>query len=563
MPLGCPFAYVYVYATNHAVTLKAIILKELLKPANINQLDKILELHVVDGKVLASDLRDGEKIKTVSGGELTVTITKDGKVFISSGGTKASQVIAANNLATNGVVHVVDTVLLPSFIPPSPPNPPKTIPVVAAATHDLSTLVTALNAGGLINTLNGKGPFTVFAPTNEAFFNLPAGVLANLLKPENKAELDDLLTYHVVAGAVFAKDLKDGESVKTIEGLNLKVRIVGGAIFINSAKVQIADVNATNGVIHIIDEVLIPQKPPPPPTIVAIAASDPDFSTLVTALKAADLIDTLDGTGPFTVFAPTNEAFAKLPDGVLANLLKPENKAQLVALLTYHVVAGKETFQHNMGNRVLATLQGETITIEWHEAGGGNRHYYYYIDYGKKSEVRFNTGSEIDASNGLIYPINVVLSLPPPPPPQQTIAEIAVATKDLSTLVIALQAGGLVNTLNGTGPFTVFAPTNEAFLALPSGTLTSLLLPQNKAKLVDLLTYHVVAGGRVFAKDLKDGEKITTLEGKSVEVTILGESTVEINNAVVVKADVNASNGVVHLINRVLIPPANTTTLIE
>ena len=142
------------------------------------------------------------------------------------------------------------------------------------------------------------------------------------------------------------------------------------------------------------------------------------------------------------------------------------------------------------------------------------------------------------------------------PAPNDNIVQLAAATADLSTLVTAVKAGGLVDTLSGTGPFTVFAPTNEAFAKLPKATLDYLLAPANKAKLVDVLTYHVAAGS-VHAADLTNGEKITTVEGKQVEARIFGSKGeyVFINNARVTTADVDASNGVVHIIDTVLIPP--------
>merc|ERR1711865_135723 len=134
----------------------------------------------------------------------------------------------------------------------------KSIVDLAVATPDLSTLVTALKAADLVDTLSGKGPFTVFAPTNEAFAALPAGVLANLLKPENKAQLVDILTYHVAPGDVHAKDLYDMEMITTVEGKSVTARVDGSTIFINSAKVTAADNDASNGVVHIIDAILMP-----------------------------------------------------------------------------------------------------------------------------------------------------------------------------------------------------------------------------------------------------------------------------------------------------------------
>lgn len=288
-------------------------------------------------------------------------------------------------------------------------------------------------------------------------------------------------------------------------------------------------------------------------TIVEIAASNPNFSTLVVALKAAALITTLSGPGPFTVFAPSNAAFAALPAPVLANLLKPANKPLLVSLLTYHVVAGDvvSMFRQNMRPAKLTTVEGEVITVTWEVLPGGYRRNYFYLSYGKRKQPKLRIGfgsvKSIAASNGAVVPITAVLTLPPRP---RTIVEIAMATPNLSTLVTALIAADLADTLSSTGPFTVFAPTNEAFAALPPGVLASLLLPHNKAQLVDILTYHV-ASGAVFSKDITDKEMITTLEGGNVTARI-AERSIFINSAKVINADVVASNGVVHIIDSVL-----------
>jgi len=146
------------------------------------------------------------------------------------------------------------------------PAKSSTIVDIAIATKDLSTLVAALQAGDLVDTLSGAGPFTVFAPTNEAFAALPVGVLDNLLKPENKAELIDILTYHVASGSVHAKDILDKEMIKTVEGNYVAARVLGGSVFIDSAKVITADLDASNGVVHIIDAVLTPGPAPAPVT---------------------------------------------------------------------------------------------------------------------------------------------------------------------------------------------------------------------------------------------------------------------------------------------------------
>ena len=131
---------------------------------------------------------------------------------------------------------------------------------LAASTKDLSTLVAAVKAGELVTTLKGEGPFTVFAPTNAAFDALPEGTLESLLKPENKHKLVKILTYHVVSGKVKAGDLKDGMMAKTVQGKDIKVKISGGKVSINDANVTSADVIAANGVVHVIDKVILPPE---------------------------------------------------------------------------------------------------------------------------------------------------------------------------------------------------------------------------------------------------------------------------------------------------------------
>lgn len=140
------------------------------------------------------------------------------------------------------------------------PTAPKDIVDIAIGSPDHTTLVAAVTAAGLVETLKGAGPFTVFAPTNAAFAALPAGTVEGLLKPENKDALTKILTYHVVAGAVKAADLKDGQKVKTLQGEELTVSIKDGKVMINGANVTAADLTGTNGVVHVIDAVLMPKK---------------------------------------------------------------------------------------------------------------------------------------------------------------------------------------------------------------------------------------------------------------------------------------------------------------
>ncbi len=250
-----------------------------------------------------------------------------------------------------------------------------------------NTLVAAVKAAGLVEALEGEGPFTVFAPSDEAFAKLPEGTVAALL--ENKEKLSSILLYHVVPGKVMAKDAMKLNSAKTLFGQDLAIE-AGEGVTVGGAKVVKTDIECSNGVIHVIDSVMMPKD------IVGIAAGSADFSTLVAAVKAAGLVETLQGDGPFTVFAPTNAAFAKIPAATLADLLKPENKAKLQAILTYHVVSGKVLAKDVVGMKSAKSVQGGEIDIA---AKGGN----VTVDGAKV------TATDIIALNGVIHVIDTVI----------------------------------------------------------------------------------------------------------------------------------------------------------
>jgi transforming growth factor-beta-induced protein len=251
-----------------------------------------------------------------------------------------------------------------------------TIISVASGNSDFSTLVAAIGAAELVETLEGDGPYTVFAPTNDAFDALPAGTVEDLLKPENKDQLTDILTYHVVDGKVMAADLEDGQEVETLQGGILTVAIDGDAVTLtdengNTVNVIDTDIDAGNGVIHVIDGVVTPAAEDAEGgsgeeatgTIVDVAVGNEDFSTLVTAVQTAGLAETLAGDGPYTVFAPTNDAFDALPAGTLATLIQPQSRDQLTAILTYHVVDGKVMAADLEDGQEIETLQGGILTV--------------------------------------------------------------------------------------------------------------------------------------------------------------------------------------------------------
>merc|ERR1712193_284686 len=219
------------------------------------QLADILTFHVLPEQVLSTDLKTYQRVATVEGKHLDVIKSQKG-VHVGPDAKSLRTVVGADNLASNGVAHIIDGVMLPpAKLDAEKPN----IVELAQSVDDLSTLVTAVVAADLADTLSSPGPFTVFAPTNEAFGALPAGTLDSLLKPENKAQLADILTFHVLPAQVLSTDLKPEQVVKTVEGKELLVSIYKGDVYANKAKVIGADNLASNGVAHIIDGVLLPK----------------------------------------------------------------------------------------------------------------------------------------------------------------------------------------------------------------------------------------------------------------------------------------------------------------
>jgi uncharacterized surface protein with fasciclin (FAS1) repeats len=262
----------------------------------------------------------------------------------------------------------------------------------AVSAGQFNTLATALTKAGLIDALKGKGPFTVFAPSDKAFAKLPKGTVESLLKPENKAQLTAILTYHVVSGRLDAKQVMGMTGATTLEGQRLSFKSRDGKVMIDNATVVTANIECSNGVIHVIDNVVLPESK----SIPEVADSAKQFKTLLAAVKAAGLAETLMGKGPYTVFAPTDAAFAKLPEGTVESLLKPENRDKLVAILSYHVIKGRVYSPDAVKAGKATTLQGQAITISVRNGKA----------YADKAQI---VATDIDAGNGVIHVIDAVM----------------------------------------------------------------------------------------------------------------------------------------------------------
>jgi len=268
----------------------------------------------------------------------------------------------------------------------------KSIIDIASADPNFSILVAALNKAGLVSTLQGSGPFTVFAPTNAAFASLLSDLGVSGLDDLSADALKPILLYHVLSAKVLSSGLADGY-VSTLSSGPGQTKISLGVekqnIKLNgSSSVTAADIMASNGVIHVIDKVLMP------PTVVGIAVNNPAFSILVEAVIKADLAGTLSGAGPFTVFAPTNAAFQALFSSLAISGIADLTKEQLTPILLYHVVSG------NVLSGQLAT--GTVMTLN------GN----LSVNVGSSVTINGTTSvvlADVQGTNGVVHAIDKVL----------------------------------------------------------------------------------------------------------------------------------------------------------
>ena len=481
------------------------------------------------------------------------------------------------------------------------------IPTNATNTGVHDTLVDALVQADLVSTLQGDGPFTVFAPTDQAFAD--AGInLSTFDTDEEIAVLTDILLYHVyTAGAVYAADVTDGLTVAMANGDDASFTVTDGTVMIGDATVTTADVMASNGVIHVIDKVLMP--PADLVDIAAVAMSTGMHDSLVAALVKADLVSTVQGDGPFTVFAPTDQAFTNA--GIdLDSFTTDEEIAALTNILLYHVYSGAVNAANVTDGLAVQMVNGDYAQFTVTEGT-------------VMIEDATVTAADVMASNGVIHVIDKVL-MPPAPytgvgicynsathmiaagasmeecgaymyvenysmngqeftgcyntvshsltdttqaicesymwTPPVDIATTAMSTGIHTSLVAALSASELVATLQGDGPFTVFAPTDQAF-ADAGIDLAAFTTDEDIATLTDILLYHVYSGA-VNAADVTDGLTVAMVNGDDASFTVT-DGTVMVGDATVVLADVPASNGVIHVIDKVLMPPADEPVVPE
>jgi len=493
-----------------------------LESLTTEQLAEILQFHVISGAAISSSsLSATQDVETLLGEEILVQA--NGGVTVNG----SANVVTADVEASNGIIHAIDSILLPQSI-----RIALSLPNIVDQAVDLgnfTTLAGALEQVGLTTTLKYTGDYTVFAPSDDAFSALPDGLLGSL----TDEQLTEILTYHVLSGEVFADDLGAEQAPASLQGGEVFVTKDGeGNVTVNgSASVVAADVDVTNGVIHAIDQVILPDAYG---TVVDAASKRYDFETLVSAVVDAGLADALSAAdGTFTVFAPTDDAFAALPEGLLESL----SVEQLATILSYHVLPVEVASGDLEDEQAPASLTDESVYVT---VADGN------VTVNGSAGV---VAADIATSNGTIHAIDQVIL------PNAFLDIVGIASKNymLSTLVSLVADADLVSTLQGDGPFTVFAPTNAAFEAV-SETLETLTPEQVE----EVLLYHTAAT-EALSGSLSDGMTVTTVQGEDITVNIDGEGNVTLNDSVnVTTVDLQGTNGVIHIIDGVLLPPSYT-----
>ena len=513
--------------------------------ADPDTLSDILTYHVINGEVdsVTAISLAGTTVDMVNGDALALSL--DGSNLLVNNVT----VTTADIQTDNGIIHVIDAVLIP---PEDMGLPTLNIVETAVANGGFTTLVAALQATNLDTVLADESmKFTVFAPTDAAFELIGEETINDLL--ENKDVLSSILLQHVVpvaeVNSITAYSL-NGTMVDTasMAKIALKINTATDMLMFGGANIIMKNIYTTNGIIHVIDAVVVGdvEVPAPAMSLTDVAIGNGNFSTLVSALQSTGLASTLANVdNTFTVFAPTDAAFDKLPEGTLENL----TTEQLTDILLYHVLSGKV-----MADGAISIAQSMENMAEM---ANGNNASLSYLD-----STLFINGAKVSiadvmAENGVIHAIdNVIIPPSTVDMPTQNIVEVALADPDnFSTLVDALIAADLVTTLsNEDATYTVFAPTNAAFAKIDESALSALL--NNKAALTDVLLTHVVSGPAISSFDAygANGKMLTTVSDKTVDVMIDAVTgQLVIGGANVVISDVYTTNGVIHVIDTVIL----------
>ncbi|XP_054611782.1 periostin-like isoform X2 [Dunckerocampus dactyliophorus] len=476
--------------------------------SNVNiELYNALHYHMVSRRLLTKDLKDGMTVMSMFNDlGLYVNHYSNGVVTIN-----CARIIHANQVATNGVVHVIDRVI--SAVG-------NTIKNVLDVNDELSSFSAAALASGVMDKLDQPGHYTLFAPTNAAFDRLGPGHLERLMG--DKAVIAALVNYHLLKSVQCSEAIMAGTVYETAEGSSIEVGCDGDSLTVNGVKMVLKkDIVTTNGVIHLIDQVLVPNSAKD--VMELMADSQSTFNDMVSELGLAAAL------GPkkeYTLLAPLNAAFT--------NEVMATDQTLLRYLLENHILKLKVTLSELYNGQLLETLAGKLLRV------------FIYRTAVCIENACMVRGSK-EGSNGVLHLIRSIIR-----PSEKTTYQILKADGRFRIFLSLMETAGLMDLLKQEGSFTVFAPTDDAFSELSQDDIT--LLKSDLNVLRTILLYHV--GNGIFINGGLEGgvtNLLKTLQGRNLQVMSVNNS-IHVNSVDVPDSDLMATNGVIHVVKNVLYP---------
>ncbi|XP_071389845.1 transforming growth factor-beta-induced protein ig-h3 isoform X1 [Centroberyx affinis] len=499
-----PGSFTFFAPSNEAwAALPAEILDALVSNVNIELLNA-LHYHMVNRRLTAEDLRHGSSFASMyQDFHVHIHHYPNGIVTVN-----CARLIKTDQHATNGIVHVVDRVITAIS---------NNVHTFIDTDDDLETLRTAIAAAGLTTMLESDGHYTVFAPTNEAFEKIPPETLNRILG--DPVALKDLLNYHILKNMQCAESVVSGTPMETLQGTVLEVGCEGDHMTLNGkAIITRKDQLGTNGVVHYINELLIPDSAK---TLLELAEGS-TVSTVTKMLVDAGLSSHLTGTEALTLLAPLNDAFK----GSLTMT------GEMRKLMTNHIVKEQLSSKALYHGQELETLGGLKLRV------------FVY----RNSLCIENACIAAHDKTGRfasMFTVDKVLT-----PPMGTVMDVLKGDDRFSLLVGAIQTAGMTELMNQQGALTVFAPTNDAFNAMPKPELNKLM--RNRQELATVLKFHM-GEGMLVSGGVGSHSRLKPLQGDKLELG-MRNYTVYVNKVPVVDADLMATNGIVHAVNAIVKP---------
>ncbi|XP_069496605.1 periostin isoform X4 [Ambystoma mexicanum] len=475
---------------------------------NVNiELLNALHFHMVNKRMLTKDLKNGITLTSMYNNlDLLINHYTNGVVTVN-----CARIIHGNQIATNGVVHVIDRVVTAVG---------NTIQDYLESEDELSSLRAAAIASGVLDTLGQPGHFTLFAPTDDAFEKLPRGVLERIVGDKKSAEA--LVKFHVLDSVQCSEAIMGGSVHETLEGSTVEIGCDGDSLTVNGAKiVKRKDIVTSNGVIHLVDQVMIPNSAK---QVIELAGSQQ--STFTDLVAQLGLAASLRPEGQYTLLAPLNGAFSD-------ETLRMDQRV-LKLILQNHILKTKFVLNELYNGQRLETLGGKFLRV-----------FVYRTAVCIENSCMIRGSKE--GRNGAIHVFRQMIK-----PAESSLFQILSQDKRFSIFLSLVEAADLKDLLSEAGDWTLFVPTNDAFKGLSDAEMAS--LRQNKLALQNIILYHLTRGvfiGGGFEQGVTNILK--SIQGSKLMVKSINDS-LSVNGVSSLEPDVMASNGVIHAVDKLLFP---------